>query len=187
MKTRLTNAMRDEIIERVMKATNLYAEREQIKTETKERAREAFLAAQPAGFNALAAQYPKEWFKAGGDIKLNDADNNPCVYLDSVDGKGAYRNRYVRFDPPSPTAVDQVSGGDEVFYDLVERAKAWAARHDTLLNELRAFLLSCSTVEAMLERMPELAPHIPKASGRCFPLVAPSNLLSQLQQSGFAA
>lgn len=40
------------------------------------------------------------------------------------------------------------------------------------------------TVEQILERMPELEPHIPKIS-RPLPLVAPSNLLSTLSSLGF--
>ena len=45
-------------------------------------------------------------------------------------------------------------------------------------------LLDCKTVEQVLERMPELESHIPKAS-KPMPLVAASNLLSSLTQLGF--
>lgn len=72
----------------------------------------------------------------------------------------------------------------EAFTPLAKEAAQIVEDEAAARGEARAFLASCKTVEQILERMPELEPHIPKIS-RPLPLVAPSNLLSTLSSLGF--
>ncbi len=67
------------------------------------------------------------------------------------------------------------------------RADILAGKQWALEDEMNAFLRSCTSTEKVVERMPELAPHIP-IEAKSYPLVASTNnLLSQLFASGFDA
>lgn len=186
-KTRLTKYARIEIVNSVMKSTTrLHAEREQIVLDIKQAVASAVRASRPEGFHDLVAHAPKEWFTLCAYVYWG---KNPVWVMGvAIDATAQYESS-IMFDDPIVTTphsgVDMRKLEKEPeFVALVERAGKWADKYLTMRGQLATFLASCSTVEALAERMPELIKHIPKAQVS-YPLVAPSNLLSVLLAEGF--
>lgn len=180
-KTRLTKAMRDEIVENVMSATTLPAERKAIENEESQRAMELRIAAQPTGFNELAAAVPLEWFAL---------ESSCCVPRDCLSPRGVFSSNYwghINYPRAIPVSANDRVRLESGFEDLHTRAVEWLARHKEIENGIRAFVNSVQTVEALLERMPELGPHVPVRPSPNYAVMAPSNLLSQLAGVGFGA
>lgn len=191
MTTKLNNSLREEIVANVIRATDLPDIEKSIRRRVAETVRQTIIDAQPAGFYDLVKHAPKEWFRLEGDIHVytDRGDKHPIVALETRIGLGTnFNTNRVQFDDPIPVAQ---AGWDvssqqwkSVLADLYVEAVEFVERYNNLHREISAFLKSCSTVEKVLERMPELEPHIPKVS-KPLPLVAPSNLLSSLSQLGF--
>lgn len=186
MTTILNKDLRAKIVGNVINATDIPELEKSIRQRTKQRGREYVIAGLPEGFVEKTKNLPKEWFGSTSCLYVRSA-NNPSRYLDDANTTHRFYD-HVDFDDPVVGPASGVSKNhapvEEYFSDLVEEAKALAERREVLTAEIRGFLLSCKTVEQVLERMPELEPHIPKAS-KPMPLVAASNLLSSLSQLGF--
>lgn len=183
MTTSLNKDLRAKIVDNVVNATNIPELEKSIRQRTKQRGREYVIAGLPEDFIEKTKDLPKEWLGSTSNLYVCQ-ENDPEYYLEGQLGNSF---RHIRFDDPVTVPLSgknrEVSLAD-YFADLVEEAKALYERKATLTAEIRGFLLSCKTVEQVLERMPELEPHIPKAS-KPMPLVAASNLLSSLTQLGF--
>lgn len=188
MTTSLNKDLRAKIVDNVVNATNIPELEKSIRQRTKQRGREYVIAGLPEDFLEKTKDLPKEWLGSTNSLYVR-RENDPEYYLEGQLGDSFHNYGYIRFDDP---VTEPLSGGgknrevplEDFFADLVEEARALYERKATLTAEIRGFLLSCKTVEQVLERMPELESHIPKAS-KPMPLVAASNLLSSLTQLGF--
>lgn len=182
--TRLNKAIREEILDNILAATDLQARKADILKRAGDVAKQLVMGAQPENFYEATRHLPPEWFAAGTSLYFYSSDGNPAAILDP----SPYKNYHINFDDPVRTALHWGRPSDAsiqaAFKHLAEEATALNKDWDTARIEARAFLASCKTVEQILERMPELEPHIPKIS-RPLPLVAPSNLLSTLSSLGF--
>lgn len=178
MTTRLTNNMRDEIIESAMKGTTYEAQKKAILVELQARAKAHILQCQPPEFLKLVKGKPKEWFQLQTDVYLGDLR----AELPALRAQ-CYR---IGLDDPLPYAVFAKAIPTFVISlkDLEARMAALSEQHEQARGTLSTFLKSCSTVEKVLERMPELAPHA-KFAAKSYPLVAPSNALAMLAKLGF--
>lgn len=173
----LNKEIREEIIENVVRATDIPELKADLIKRAKLAARNAVALAQPEGFYEKTADLPKEWFQQQGGVWITD-NKNPVGEFTGC----AYN---ITFDDPIHVSAN--TSGEKNFdelFALQPEADALIEREEALRHEISSFLLSCRTVEQVLERMPELAPHVPKTV-KPMPLVAASNLLSTLTQLGF--
>lgn len=180
MATRLTNNMREEIVDSVMRATDLAEQRKAIENETIEMAAKACRDAQPTGWFELIKGYPAAWFKLDGSVYVKGGFN-PLARL-----AGYTHGMHINYPAPIPVAAELSLSEAQcsMFAALCERADAWFEANVAARGELIGFLRSCNTVEKVIERMPELARHVPKA-GKVWPLAAPNNVMSRLSKLGF--
>jgi hypothetical protein len=184
MTTRLNKALREEILKNIIKATDLATRKKSILDRTNEVARQLVMRSQPEGFYEVTANLPSEWFCSTSQLRFDDSCN-PKKVLEH----GSWSSAYIYFPDPVRVVANGGTPHDdkvmtEAFALLAKEAAQYVADEAAARSEARAFLASCKTVEQILERMPELEPHIPKIS-RPLPLVAPSNLLSTLSALGF--
>lgn len=191
MKTILTKTMRDEIVCNVMNSTNLPEERKQIEERAKALAREIIITNQPSEFLKMAERKPVDWFKLQNELRVKE-EHNPFNVFGQHDNPDAYARYYriwsVSLNDPVPIAYIVLLSEHESkqhFGPLRREAEAWAEQWNEAALQLRGLLNSCRTVEALLEKAPELAPHVPKKEQKSFPLVSASNMLSTLTKLGF--
>lgn len=178
---RLTKTTRQEIVDAVMKATTIEAQRADISKRASELATQIISQKIPPELMQAVKKYPREWFKWVTESSL-PYRINPLA----VDGR-CYANS-PSFVEALPYANEQYTYTDaekDQFLPLRAEAEALEAMKEEMRRELGAFLESCTTVDKVLERMPELEPYIPKES-KSFPIVASTgNLLSALMKAGF--
>ena len=182
-KTRLTKEVRAEIIERVVRATNIPELKDSLKARTKAAAVQTVRNAQPENFYETTKNLPKEWFQPSNSLYVpthSDEVRNPLRIIGIT---GEY-NCHINFDDPITVAAKHAAYNYELFAPLTKEAEELAERESQLRGEINSFLNSCRYVEDIVERMPELEPHVPRHS-KSFPLTAPSNLLSTLSSLGF--
>lgn len=182
-KTRLTKEVRAEIIERVVRATNIPELKADLIARTKKAAAQIVRNAQPEGFYEVTQSLPKEWFQAANSLYVPthmDGVHNPLRIIGAV---GDY-SHHISFNDPVSVAVRHGEYSYELLAPLAKEAEELAERESQLRGEISSFLNSCRYVEDIVERMPELEPHVPRHS-KSFPLTAPSNLLSTLSSLGF--
>lgn len=181
MATRLSTSLRETIVDNVIKATDLPELKDALKHRLKTAARDLILAQLPQDFVRLTAGLPKEWL--GRQAQVSIWAVNELGALKNFGASGSSIELYDPVSVPENFCLDSKEV-KQALLSFAEEAERLQDRERELRHEVMAFLLSCSTVEKAVERMPELAPHIPKQA-KPMPLVAPSNLLSSLAQLGF--
>lgn len=185
---KLNKAIRTVIFESVMASTDFPALKQSIKDRTCALARELIAARVPAEFNDVVAAVGKnasKWFSTIEEVYIHEKFS-PLSVLNSGDG---FTHVYVRFSPiyrPYHFETGFFGGQQENFFaDLRKEAEGLAALIKRTEGELRAFLASCTTTEKLVERMPEIEPHIPKTA-MSYPIVASTaTLTSYLLKAGF--
>lgn len=182
MATNLNKTNRAEIIESVIRATDLGKQRTEILEAARAVARTTIKNWLPAEFNAAveATGHP-EWFPqwtcmwAGVETHPNGVLNGgDFIQLDPLPVMASDVNAYAI----RPAVVDALA-------PLTQQAKTLVENEKKIRTDLMAYLLSCKTVEAAVKGMPELRPHVPAAAKPAFALVAPSNVLTDLMAVGF--
>lgn len=177
MAKNLNKEIREQIIENVVRATNIPELKADLIKRAKNAARNAVAAAQPEGFYEKTANLPKEWFQQESSVWVPNNKNPVGAFT------GCTYN--IAFDDPIRVAAYAPETKDFAeLFALQPEVDALIEREEALCREISGFLLSCRTIEQVLERMPELEPHVPKMV-KPMPLVAASNLLSTLTQLGF--
>ena len=182
MATNLNKTNRAEIIESVIRATDLGEQRTKILESARIVARRVVRDSLPPEFNALVAQATDPaWFPMQTEV-WGSCHEHPRGILE--------REGYVHFDPvPVPARFPQYSDLRntlvEALAPLTAQAKELVAREEKIRTDLMAYLLSCKTAEAAVKGMPELAKHVPAVAAPCYALVAPSNVLTELLAVGF--
>ena len=186
MKTRLNKTTREEILTNVLAATDLEERRTALRQLIQVAVKKLIIQDQPAEFVALTKVYPKGWFTSCNQVYYGSEDELYPLAV-SFDPPDTWQSRSLHLDDPVYVIQNygwSATNHKSALLPLAEEAAALIAERTTLAAEIRAFLQSCQTAEAVAERMPELTRHIPKIA-RPMPLVAPSNLLSSLTKMGF--
>lgn len=186
MRTRLNKAIREEILANVLAATDLEERRTALRQLIQTAVKKLITQDQPAEFVALTKIHPKEWFASSNQIYYGNEDELYSLAV-SFDPPGTWQSRSLWLDDPVCVANHyswNATDHKAALLPLAKEATALIEERNALVSEIRAFLQSCPTTEAVAERMPELTRHIPKIA-RPMPLVAPSNLLSSLTKMGF--
>lgn len=183
---RLTKTIRDAIVTSVMAATTFAERKESVKQRTSKLARQLLFARVPTEFTALVNGSPCAWFATTNQVSLN-RDRAPMAVFN--DSGWCYGGTLVEFgDFARPYDFDHCFTKEqqgEFFSALRLEAEKLAEQIKRTERELRSFLMSVTTTEKLLKRMPELEPHIPKTAAS-YPLVASTvNLQAYLSQSGF--
>lgn len=175
MSTRLTKALRGEIIEAVYKASNLPAKQEALLAKASAAATDIVTKSIPPKIMELFAEYP-DWF---------DTISNVWVY-----GVGLPSN-YAQLNSPLPTPQ---RGAQEIAKQVREwcdknflQAKAALDKDtDELKNSVAGLLAGYRTVESLLKAAPEMKKFIPTSSVN-YPIAIPvSNVLATMLSRGVA-
>ncbi|MDL2284471.1 hypothetical protein LJC19_04940 [Oxalobacter sp. OttesenSCG-928-P03] len=184
---KLTKTNRQAIIESVLKATTLEAEKEQLLAREREIVRRVFLESLPKDFVEKTKGLPKAWFatKSGIPIRntvsvkaiLDGAYEHGCTIVPFPDVE-IFPVNDSSWAPPYDKYTSNLQG------NAAEAAKLKVKR-DNLINELSAFLNSCSNTKQVLEKMPELEPHLPKRKSAFAVVASTATLVSELKKSGF--
>lgn len=186
MTTRLTKAMREEILDSVLVATDFEKKKKDILQRAGQVARKELLKLVPEEFLEMIKNRPQEWFLHDASVELHK-DYAPENAFNEIPNYWYGCN--LAFEPiphPCGAAMDIPKERQaKLFTPFRKEADKLRAKQDKLRSDMRAFLLSCSTVEKVLEQMPELKPHIPEKAEFFAPTVNTNNLLSQLMKSGF--
>ena len=187
MTRRLNKQLVETIRANVIAATDLPTRREAIIAATKQAAAAWVASTMPRELREFAASRPKEWFHTVNLVPC-DAEDNP-LYLVRIEDMGWGKHSVPLNDPVAAAATFpsgmQLEFGMFAEYDAcVIEARAWGAAYQRVTKGLSAMLASVRTVEALVARMPELTPHIPKSASPAYALVAPSNLLADLMRCG---
>lgn len=185
---KLNKAIRTAIFDSVMAATDFPELKRSIKDRTCALARELIAARVPAEFNdmvAAAGKNASKWFASTEEVHVGD-NFSPLAVLTFND----YRcQNYVHFAliycPFHFESSFSKAQQENFFADLRKEAEGLAALIERTEGELRAFLSSCTSTEKLVERMPEIEPHIPKIA-MSYPIVASTaTLTSYLLKAGF--
>lgn len=176
-----------QILKSTLAATNLDAEKAVIELETKVRAYELAMDQVPPDLLALTKTHSPLWFMWTDHFYCGNGNGksvwNPIAIMAQYPCN-VHRIEYTDRVPSFMGADYQMTA--HKFRDLTARANAWVERKEIISQSLRSFLLSCNTVKQVVERMPELAPHVPMAAAKkSYPLVAPTDLLPGLKALGF--
>lgn len=186
MATRLNKTMIDEIVSSVLASTTFQERRDALEKRVSAHACAMLERDAPPGLVALSKTVPREWLQWTDSVWTGNAEWNPHKILDQAfESTMHYGGHRVQVDPAVPTTAhhkDEVHEAD--FVELTAEATALAEAYLRTKSQLRAVLNSVRTVEKALERLPELAPHIPKIA-KSYPLATTSNLLADLMAFGF--
>jgi len=181
---RITNAIRTQILDSVLASTNLPKKRDDIMKRTRALAQKIAVSKVPADFKKFSKTQPREWFRIQTEINLGHRNPERGFH----DDPAYYAYNSVRLEPfPIPMSHREKFNEDEtnLFTPLREEAEALRDGQKTLSVDIRKFLQGCNTTEQILERMPELKPHIPVITKHYPVVVSTDNLLSSLMQVGF--
>lgn len=185
---KLTKYIRDAIVKSVLASTHFPEQKQSIKQRTCDLARELIAARVPPLFNVMLEFYGKEedWFARSISANLQ-GKYSPLDPLNTLDGQ--YNAWCVEFEPVMRPLYfnDSFSREEQTqhFGALRLEAEQLVEKIQRTERELRGFLASVTTTEKLLERMPELAPHLP-STAVSYPVVASTvNLVSYLRTAGF--
>jgi hypothetical protein len=211
--TALNKQLRQTIIDSVIgKGTTIPARKEALKKATEQRVRELCRDRVPEEFAKAAARLPKEWFphNASADVPplvcpnaILDAKGDESMlrrsWRHTVTFEPFFHPYNTRFDRPEkihqgmdytdrdnpvkkPEALDS---WEAKLKDLID--EAWKIVNDekTARAELASFLASVNNYKQVLEKMPELEPHLPDYV-KPMPLTVPvAPILKTLGKLGF--
>lgn len=186
-KTRLTKAMREEIVTSVLKATDFESKKTEFTNYVSEQVRSVLFARVPKEFRDMIKGQPATWFRHASSVHF-DTNKAPLCGLYDESGNLYYYNRRVEFEPfPVPVDFDECFSKEmqEQFEPMRKEAENLRDAHFALRDGLHAFLCACTTVEQVLEKMPELKKHIPAKLVFFAPVVNTNNLFSLLTKAGF--
>lgn len=186
MATRLNKAMIDEIVVSVLASTTFQERRAALEKRVRAHACAMLERDAPPGLVALSKTVPREWLQWTDSVWTGSAEWNPCKILgQAFEPALHFGGHRIHVEPAVPTTAhhkDEVHEAD--FAALAAEATVLAEAYLRAKSQLRAVLNSVRTVEQALERMPELAPHVPKGA-KSYPLATTSNLLTDLMAFGF--
>jgi hypothetical protein len=208
--TALNKTLRQEIIDSVIKkGTTIPARKADLKKRTALRVRELDLSRLPAEFGPATKSLPPEWFPLNLSNQMNPKVC-PDSYVELTDdqlrsqwkavisyepfrhpinarfGRNDYIDQGLDHNTKPPTKKpDDMESWEAVLADLLVEAKQIRADEEEARAELRRFLWSVNNYKQVLEKMPELEPHLPNYT-KPMPLVVPvAPILKTLGKLGF--
>lgn len=196
--TKLTNAMREHIIESAVKNTNIPEKKAAVSEKTSAIVRKHVVAALPDGFEKAIACLPKNWFATRSSEYIRKEFNPEWIMFGNR--KSPYGSSSVAFPEVSCQYNFQGSGVGGKIDTADPKAKSWEVilateikaatalyeKETKLRLELSNFLLSCTTVAKVIAKMPELERHFPPTVTKQYPVVASTvKLSSMLDGLGF--
>ena len=186
MATRLNKTMINEIVASVLASTTFRERRVALEKRVRAHACAMLERDAPPGLVALSKTVPREWLQWTDTVWTGNAEWNPSKILgQAFEPALHFGGHRIQVEPATPTTAHHKNEVHEAdFVELTAEATALAEAYLRAKSQLRAVLNSVRTVEQALERMPELAPHVPKEA-KSYPLATTSNLLTDLMAFGF--
>ncbi len=187
--TKLTKASRAHILESVIKATFIPAEKEAILKSTGDAVRNHLITCLPEGFLQATQILPKEWFSHSTEYYISKTSNPRCI-MNPLDGQGRVKSGdNIRFEklrhPHSSIHPSSVIWAD-ILAGQIAAATKLKHQEDELTQELNAVLASCTTTEKLLEKMPTLERHLPEPAKKAYPVTTSTAPLQKaLKRVGF--
>lgn len=177
----LTNAIRDQIVNSVIAATNIPERKTKLIADTTVLIKAHSHNLLPDGFEQATATLPKEWFRREEFAYLpRTADIR--IILNTEMTHGWY---FPYFLAPTNYQRPDYPYWDTVLKLQVEEALQLSATEAEMRAKLWNFLRSCRTVAKVLEGMPELERHIPEQV-KSYPVVVSTGpLKNALAAMGF--
>jgi len=177
MKTRLTKALREEITNSIMAATNFEDRLTKARQKYLPLIREKLITTLPEGFWEATKGMPAEWFE---HRVLIDVDFSNYLYQRGKDFKTTEPIRV-----PTNRKDFGLFANDPLLNEYAELVKTIDEQRDEARAQVESFLLSCRNTDQIVERMPEFERHVPK-NGKTYAIVATTaNLASALFAAGF--
>lgn len=207
MACRLTNATREIIAERVIRAT-FDAREKALKAAGVDFADQAYRLCIGSHFRTIAGSLPREWFYHSRDmiVARRIEQGNSSIYIHDLEtvavmlGADRWRNKAFEMSVSQPFPDSAVSSQACVFVSgadgdvllaahtaLEKTAEALKKEKASLTERINGLLHSCRTVQRLMEVAPELKPYLPAdAFEERAPLPAPvvGTLITDLMKSG---
>lgn len=193
MTVRLTKALREEIVEKIYKASDLPKRLEDLEASAKKRAAEIVRNTWPEGFAEAIKTLPREWFDSMNYVYISSymQRKGADTYFNlSSETVGNFYPKGIMFD--DPISYPRSGGGEyrylvhEWLYDVYRlQYQAWAADRTKLYQSANALLGSYRTTEALLKAAPEMKQFVPTSGASYPPPALPiSNVISTFLERG---
>lgn len=192
MTVRLTKALREEIIEKIYKASDLPKRLEDLEASAKKKTADIVRSAWPEGFAEAIKTLPREWFGyiTYAYITCLRREGTDEYFDLSPETIGSLYANNIQLDDPIP--VPNMGNGNyhypihEWLHDVYRpQYQAWDADKAKLYESAHALLNSYRTVEALLKAAPEMKQFVPSASTSYPPPALPiSNVISTFLERG---
>ena len=184
MSVRLTKAMREEIVEKIYKASDLPKRKEALRALVKKSVRDMVFAMLPQEFVELTKKLPKERIEQFTGFYVGRDYYDICGY-------GSWHR--VDFDDPISVPYNYSLLEEErakvhawMNINYVPVADAIEADESKLRDTSWALVNSFRTAGRLLKEAPELKAYIPIAVTSMLPAIPVSNALSEMMQRGVA-
>lgn len=190
---KLTNVLRSEIIENIIKATDLPDLKAVLKKNLDKFANEYARSFVDKKFTAATANMPRDWFRTVASISIHP-DHLPteiAKYRDEEQRGSRWMVDYPveAFPAPMSLKVTAIYKTDDVpvkLAPLIEDAKAISERETKMRTTLNATLNSFTTVEKMVADFPEFERHCPKPPAKSYPVAVNTKpVIDMLVAAGF--
>ena len=210
--TALNKTIRQQIINSVIeKGTTIPARKDDLTKRTEQRVRELCLERVPKDFAAATRNLPRGWFPHHTSEHM-PPHVCPTGILAHMDDDYEMRRQWrhtVSFEPfphpyntrfdrsptlnqgmddstePPTRKPDDLESWEARLADLIEEAKRIAADENKARTKLRQFLASVNSYKRVLEKMPELEPHLPNYTKPMPLVVSVAPILETLGALGF--
>lgn len=190
---KLTNALRSEIIENIIKATDLPDLKAVLKKSMDKFANEYARSFLDKKFIAATAQLPRDWFRTVCSISIHP-DHLPTAiakYHEDEDRRSRWSVDYPieSFAAPMCMQIKSIYKSEDVpakLVPLIADAKAISERETAMRSTLKATIAAFNTVEALVKDFPEFERHCPKPAIKSYPVAVNTQpVIDMLVAAGF--
>lgn len=190
---KLTNALRSEIIENIVKATDLPDLKAELKKSMDKFANEYARSFLDKKFIAATAQLPRNWFSTVCSINIHP-DHLPtdiAKYRDENENRSRWSVDYPieSFAAPMCMRITSIYKTEDVpakLVPLIADARAISEREKTMRTTLKATLAAFNTVEKLVNDFPEFERHCPKQTVKSYPVAVNTQpVIDMLVAAGF--
>lgn len=189
---KLTNALRSEIIENIVKATDLPDLKAELKKSMDKFANEYARSFLDKKFIAATAQLPRHWFRTVCSISIHPKQHP--VEIAMYREEGERNTRWMMdygiesFAAPMSMRINSIDKDEDApkLVPLIAEAKAIAERERAMRATLKATLAAFNTVEALVKDFPEFERHCPKQPAKSYPVAVNTQpVIDMLVAAGF--
>lgn len=193
MSTRLTKAMRQDIVDRIIEKT-FAARIKKLKAAQVDLADAVYEAVIPVEFVKVAKNHPEDWFNRFSSIDLYQRQGNygSSMSFPLADRKGLSKRIQLSSPRPFPASFggstpDMVLQGDilDSVKTHIKIEQQLCDERDILHDRLMGLVGSVSTLEKLRETAPELADYLPQPQSKSnLPMIPVGSLVNDLMQAG---